>query len=207
MGEQELDFTPQCPHLAWLTEHLGGWQFGEQDLLVAVAEKLALYVSAFVEIGAGDGEELPLTLHRFHGPECNLALYEQDSRSRENLRSHYRFADIQGVYTGQPLPPNVGICVIDVDSIDSVIMRQVMQRDRPTVVVCEHMDRKYCIGTSAPDPIPQWMLGMKLETGHRIQDTAETLHWMASQLGYERFGYNRCNSFFVRREYYTKLFV
>lgn len=204
MGEQELDFTPQCPHLEWLTDHLGGWQFGEQDLLATVAITLRLS-GPHVEIGAGDGESLPLTLSNFR-PE-HLILYEQEHGSREKLRSFYPLANINGAYIGQRLPENVGVCVIDVDSIDSVIMRQVMQRDKPTVVVCEHLDRKYCVGTSAPDPIPQWMLGMQFKSNHRIQDTAETLHWMASQLGYERFGYNRCNSFFVRREYYTKLFA
>jgi hypothetical protein len=68
------------------------------------------------------------------------------------------------------------------------------------------MDRHFPIGTSIPDTIPQWMLGLKLKSGHAIQDTAETLHAIAAQNGYERIGFNRCNSFFVVKERYTDLF-
>jgi hypothetical protein len=86
-------------------------------------------------------------------------------------------------------------------------MREMLQAGvRPALLVVEHFDRHYPIATSFPDPIPQWMLGIKLESGHAIQDTAETLHAIAGKFGYERIGFNRCNSFFVRRELFGKLF-
>jgi hypothetical protein len=97
--------------------------------------------------------------------------------------------------------------VIDIDGSDSVVMREMLQAGvRPALLVVEHFDRHYPIATSFPDPIPQWMLGIKLESGHAIQDTAETLHAIAGKFGYERIGFNRCNSFFVRRELFTALF-
>ena len=99
------------------------------------------------------------------------------------------------------------LVVIDIDGSDSVVMREMFAAGvRPTLLVVEHMDNHFPIGTSLPASIPQWMLGLKLESGHAIQDTAETLHAIAAQHGYERIGWNRCNSFFVVRERFTDLF-
>jgi len=201
-----LDFTPQCPHLRWLCNHLSGWQFGEQGLLVAIADALGVVNHKHVEIGAGDGDALPLTLDRFYDESALLLLYEMDEQKCDKLRMSYESAAICGKYTGQDLPNDVGVCVIDVDSVDSCIMQQVMQRDKPSVVMCEHMDRNFAIATSAAVRIPTWMMGLKLKSGHAIQDTAETLHAIALNHDYERVGLNRCNSIFVRSDCYTKLF-
>ena len=100
-----------------------------------------------------------------------------------------------------------GLVVIDIDGRDSIVMREMLDAGcRPALIVCEHMDRHYSIGTTAPSPIPEWLLGTKTEHGHTIQDTAETLHWMAAKYGYERIGLNRCNSFFVRKDLFPLLF-
>jgi hypothetical protein len=166
----------------------------------------ALGVSnCIAEIGAGDGEYLPLTIERFYDAGFSCALFETDDERRQTLATKYPMAQIEGEYREQSLPC-VGLVVIDIDGHDSQIMQQVMKRDRPAIVVCEHMDRCYPIGTSAPSPFPVWALGHELTNSFRIQDTAETLQWMAGNLGYERFGYNRCNSFFVRQDRYTDLF-
>jgi len=77
---------------------------------------------------------------------------------------------------------------------------------RPALLVVEHMDRHYSIGTTLPNPIPEWLLGTQLMTYHQIQDTAETLQWIAAKYGYERIGLNRCNSFFVRKDLFPLLF-
>lgn len=199
-----LDFTPQCPHLKWMVEHLGGWQFGEQDLLFAVAGAIGL-TNSVAEIGAGDGEKLPLTIERFYSAGFRCVLFEADDERQERLAKKYPIAQIEGEYREQSLPC-FGLVVIDIDGHDSQVMQQVMKRDRPAIVVCEHMDRHYPVATSAPSPFPVWSLGHELTNGFRIQDTAETLQWMASQLGYERFGHNRCNSFFVRQDRYVDLF-
>lgn len=203
MNKFPLEFFPQCKHLEWLTNHLGGWQFGEQDLLVAIVERLGI-AGQVVEIGAGDGDSLPLTVDRlYHSHNC--VLFEADYESRNKIAIKYPKANVQGFYSGQR-NPLASLVVIDVDSNDSMIMQQVMTKDVPIVVVCEHMDRHYPITTTSPAPIPEWMLGHELAQGFKIQDTSETLHAMASKLGYERIGFNRCNSFFVRRDRFTDLF-
>lgn len=210
MGENfTLDFTPQCHHLRWLTEHLDGWQFGEQGLIDAVADALKLGDGMFVEYGAGDGEELPLTLERFayKSPE-QVFLVEIDDDRRFELHRKFPFCtpmrtlDWNAQYIEKP-----DVVVIDIDGQDSVVMRQMIAAGvRPTLLVVEHFDNHYPIGSTVSDTIPPWMLGLKLESGHAIQDTAETLHAIAAQNGYDRIGFNRCNSFFVVKERYTDLF-
>jgi hypothetical protein len=86
------------------------------------------------------------------------------------------------------------------------MMRHVMKNVKPIVVACEHMDRQYPITSTGPAPLPEWSLGLPLEGSFKLQDTAETLHHYAANLGYERIGHNRCNSFFVRRDHYASLF-
>lgn len=209
MGEQQLDFTPQCVQLEWLKNHLGGWQFGEQQLIPAILDAIGAH-GACVEYGAGDGDSLPLTIEPLYeqGRMCFLA--ECDVDRIVSLRNKYRKAHVQKRIVWQDFRSegrDLAAVVIDVDSIDSVIMRQMLESGcRPSLVVCEHFDRHYSIPTSQPSPIPEWMLGMKMATGHSIQDTAETLHWIAAKYGYERLGLNRCNSFFVRRDVFPLLF-
>jgi hypothetical protein len=76
---------------------------------------------------------------------------------------------------------------------------------RPELLVVEHFDNHYPIGSTLPDTIPPWMLGIKLASGHAIQDTADTLQAIAGQYGYERIGWNRCNSYFVRSDKFVSL--
>ena len=52
--QYEKEFIPQSPRLAWLRDHLDGWQFGEQGLILAIADVLKIQGHC-VEIGAGDG--------------------------------------------------------------------------------------------------------------------------------------------------------
>ena len=213
MGEFEpyfpMEFTPQCPQLRWLCDHLDGWQFGEQGLIEKLAETLGVRHSCCVEYGAGDGRLLPLTLDRLckqHQSRC--LLIEIESARRQSLKQLYPFAELLE-YTDwrDPSSSKAEIVVIDIDGSDSVVMREMFAAGvRPTILVVEHMDRNFPIATSAPKLIPQWLLGLKLENGHAIQDTAETLHVIAAEAGYERIGYNRCNSFFVVRERYAELF-
>lgn len=210
MGENFThDFTPQCHHLRWLTDYLGGWQFGEQGLIEAVAFQLGINDGCWIEYGAGDGETLPVTIARHcltHQSSC--VLVEIDATRQAKLKERYPDAtvvanvDWQCQYIDRP-----SVVVIDIDGSDSFVMREMLEAGvRPTLLVVEHMDNHYPIGTSIPQSIPEWLLGHKLQSGHAIQDTAETLHAIASQHGYERIGFNRCNSFFVVTERYTDLF-
>ena len=211
MGEQQFphDFTPQCHHLRWLVDHLDGWQFGEQGLIEAIVIALHLPQGRFIEYGAGDGGSLPLTIDRLYQKYPGFCrLVEIDETRCQQLERQYPKAMVHESLNWNHLSGDeTNLVVIDIDGRDSVVMREMFNAGvRPTLLVVEHFDRHYPIGTSLPDVIPEWMLGLKLESGHAIQDTAETLHAMAAEYGYERIGWNRCNSFFVVRERFTDLF-
>jgi hypothetical protein len=208
LAHELYDFIPQCHHLRWLSNHLDGWQFGDQGLIEAIVNTLHSDGIA-IEYGAGDGMELPLTIDRLYQAGMKCRLVEIDDRRRDSLREMYpnstaskslnwRMSVDEGI--------DVSVVVIDIDSHDSVVMREMLDAGvRPELLVVEHMDRHFPIGTTLPDVIPQWMLGMKLESGHAIQDTAETLHAIAGRYGYERVGFNRCNSYFVRGDKFLSL--
>ena len=208
LADELLDFTPQCHHLRWLCDHLDGWQFGDQGLIEAIITTLDLS-GYFIEYGAGDGVSLPLTLQ--YRAEClpkKCFLIEIDDRRRELLRQQFPEAIVQKSFCwSQCSGKDIAVVVIDIDSQDSVVMREMLTAGvRPELLVVEHMDSHYPIGTTLSAPIPQWMLGLKLASGHAIQDTAETLHTIAGQYGYERVGFNRCNSYFVRGDKFLSLF-
>lgn len=204
----EPEFIPQNPYLGWLCHRLSGWQFGEQGLLMALSEAVECN-GICIEYGAGDGESLPLTLDYFY-PQCpaHLLLVETEPSRINKLKVKYPVAKACSTlnwanYTAE----NVSIVVIDIDGKDSVVMRQMLAAGvRPGILMVEHMDRHYPIVSASPEPLPEWALGLKLEEGHSLQDTAETLHTIAAKSGYERVGYNRCNSVFVRRDLFAMLF-
>jgi hypothetical protein len=204
-----LDFTPQCHHLRWLRDHLAGWQFGDQGLIEAIVNTLDSDGIA-IEYGAGDGVELPLTIDRLYQAGRKCRLVEIDDARRDSLRLIYPNSTASKSLQWEMFPEqgiDVAVVVIDIDSHDSIVMREIFAAGvRPDLIVVEHMDRHFPIGTSASRSIPEWMLGMKLESGHAIQDTAETLHAIATANGYERVGFNRCNSYFVRGDKFVSLF-
>jgi hypothetical protein len=142
------------------------------------------------------------------GRTCWLA--EIEKTRRESLRGVYPKATIEKAIDwpkflelGWP----VAVAVIDIDSHDSVVMRDMLTAGvRPELLVVEHFDNHFPIGPCAGQAVPEWMLGLKLASGHAIQDTAETLHRIATINGYERIGWNRCNSFFVVKDRFTDLF-
>lgn len=210
MGERiPMEFTAQCHQLKWLRNYLSGWQFGEQGLLRSIYDALKLQDGTVIEYGAGDGETLPVTVDVFYRCLGVASIYvEIDDEKRMALHRKYPLAAVKS-YIYWPgfhdLRPNV--VVIDIDGRDSVVMREMLAACvRPTLLVVEHMDRHVPIATTAPQPIPEWLLGQKLKSGHSIQDTAETLHQIALHNGYERIGWNRCNSFFVVKERFQELF-
>jgi hypothetical protein len=204
-----LDFTHQCHHLRWLGDHLDGWQFGDQGLIEAIVTALDSGGIA-IEYGAGDGVGLPLTIDRLYQAGRKCRLVEIDDARRDSLRLIYPNSTASKSLHWKMFPEqgiDVAVVVIDIDSHDSFVMREMLTAGvRPELLVVEHMDRHFPIGTSLPELIPQWLLGLHLDSGHSIQDTAETLHAMAGQYGYERVGFNRVNSYFVRAELFPLLF-
>ena len=204
----EPHFHPDRPQFAWLDDYLDGWQFGEQGMLVAIADVLGLRGRA-IEYGAGDGDALPLTIERYiESRRGEALLIEIDQESRSKLAKRYPAAEIHASLDWSRVPKgSVAIAVIDIDSHDSVVMRDMLSAGvRPAVLVVEHMDREFPVASSHADPLPRWAMGLQLKGGFTLQDTAETLHYFAHRGGYERIGLNRCNSFFIRGDLYPQMF-
>ena len=193
-------FVADRAEFKWLMKHASGWQFGEQGILVAIAEAIGVTEGQCVEIGAGDGETLPLTIDPFYQRGNPCVLYERDPESLGRLMIKYPAAKIRGEF---PLLPAIGIneqplvVVIDVDGIDSMVMKQVLDQITPLVLMVEHFDTCHPANTCREQRIPDWLLGEKLENNFTVQDNAETLKAIARDFCYTRLGTTRVNSIFV----------
>jgi hypothetical protein len=195
------------PEFEWLTEKSGGWQFGEQGLLVALANRIN-QPGQCVEIGAGDGEGLPLTIEPFYNYGLDCVLYEKDSESLKKLHDKFPKANLRAAFalnTSCHLSENVMLCVIDVDSIDSVIMEQVLKHHQPQILMVEHFDQCHTGNTAEVRRVPEWLLGREIDGGFTIQDNAATVNAIASAYCYLRIGTTRVNSVFIHRELIEKV--
>jgi hypothetical protein len=201
----EIGFTFDRPHFSWMRKHLSGWQFGESGLLWAICSQLGMDGEC-VEIGAGDGDSLPLTIDLFYRAKQPCVLYEIDPERGKKLAEKYPKAEVFGAFELKRSHPMEGLVVIDIDGQDSIVMRDVMDLGDPAVVMVEHMDRHYPVASGKSEPLPEWTLGLALTNDFYLQDTAETLHSMALERGYERIGYSRCNSIFVHSHFSNALY-
>jgi hypothetical protein len=193
--------------LDWLQPHCTGWQFGEQGLLTAIANLIG-GVGRAVEIGAGDGETLPLTIEPFYNGGVPCLLFEEDEQRQAKLREKFFDAEICGKYTSNTWQPYRNeLVVIDIDSFDSEVMRQVLASIGKSVAVLmvEHFDMCHVSQAVSDQPVPSWLLGKKLSDGFTIQDTAPALLNIANQFGFKRVGLSRVNSVFVRSDLYPLL--
>lgn len=193
-------FIADRPEFEWLAEHASGWQFGEQGILIAIADAIGITGGQCVEIGAGDGESLPLTIDPFYQRGNPCLLYEMNPESLGRLVIAYPKAKHRGEFeTGEtggiaivPL-----VVVIDVDGIDSIIMDDVLSSHSPVILMVEHFDKCHPANTNTSQKIPDWLLGEKLEHEFTVQDNASTLKSLASDFNYTRLGTTRVNSIFV----------
>lgn len=206
----EVDATKiyfDSEHLDWLKAHCGGWQFGEQGLLAAISH-LIDGVGRAVEIGAGDGEELPLTIEPFYTSGVPCVLYETDQQRRIQLRHRYPNATIRGEYklSGMFKPQRNELVVIDIDGLDShVMVGELTRNSKIAILMVEHFDLCHKSRPQCTDPVPHWLLGQKMEGGFTIQDTANSLLEIANSYKFERVGVSRVNSIFVRSDLYPLL--
>jgi hypothetical protein len=191
-------FVADRPEFEWLTEKSGGWQFGEQGILVALANAIN-QPGQCVEIGAGNGESLPLTIEPFYNHGLPCLLFEKDKPSRDAVSAKYPKATCCGEYTGlgSPLDASPFLLVIDVDGIDRLILEDVLRISRPVIIMVEHFDRCHSSDSCEIGDVPNWLLGQELHDGFKIQDNAETLENLAKQFRYVRIGMTRVNSIFV----------
>jgi hypothetical protein len=189
-------FVADRPEFEWLTEKAGGWQFGEQGILVSLANAIN-QPGQCVEIGAGDGEELPLTIEPFYNHGLDCVLFEKNSESFAKLAVKFPKAKLCGEFEPKEKAENLMLCVIDVDSIDSYIMEQVLKNEQPQMLMVEHFDQCHERNTDINHRVPEWLLGVKFDGGFTVQDNAETLKAIARSHNYTRLGTTRVNSIFV----------
>lgn len=200
-------FIADRAEFEWLRTRAGGWQFGEQGILVALANTVGK-ADQCIEIGAGDGESLPLTIDPFYQYGLECVLFERETESLQKLQAKYPKAKLRGEFC---VNATVGIantplvCVIDVDSIDSIIMDQVLRWHQPQILMVEHFDKFHPANTQQVQRIPQWVLGHVIDGGFTIQDNAATLNSIAAEYNYTRLGTTRVNSIFVHNSLAEKV--
>ncbi len=195
-------FTPDSPEFEWLRSRASGWQFGEQGILAAITARLGDQGQC-VEIGAGNGHGLPLTIHHFYERGLPCVLFEANPASLASLRDIYPNAIIRGRFDRDAMSvidPEPLLCVVDVDGEELGIMRALLRRTRPMVLMVEHMDTCCPHTTDDIGGIPSWLLGLRVDQTWVIQHNAHTIYHEAKANGYARLGQTRVNSIFVRGE-------
>jgi hypothetical protein len=195
----------------WLEEHLSGWQFGEQGLLVKLAEGLE---GTCMEIGAGDGTELPLTLEPFLAAGWKLNVYEADAQKREKLAEYllqYKSFGIFGKFerhSAANMVSNPRVVVIDVDSCDGYIMDEILTYARPSILMVEHYDLAGPFVTGEQDfdkPVPRWLCGMPTKWGFIVQFHHAALDVIAIENGYAPVARTRVNSIYLKSDLYRRV--
>jgi hypothetical protein len=196
-------FIADRPEFEWLTGHASGWQFGEQGILVAISDAIGVIEGQCIEIGAGDGETLPLTIDPFYQRGNPCVLYELDPESLGRLMVKYPKAKLRGEFvplvakTTNGIDDSPLVCVVDVDGIDSKVMISMLTMHTPSVLMVEHFDKCHPGDTNKSQRIPEWLLGEMLHPNFTVQDNAETLKSIAIDFSYTRLGTTRVNSIFV----------
>jgi hypothetical protein len=189
--------------LPWLVDHCYGWQFGEQGILSELCRRLC--VTDGFEIGAGDGEALPVTLDFLP----NLTLFEIDQDKQKTLAKKFDTAKIYGAYDGSQaeLVTDGSCVVVDIDSDDLAVAVTVLDAARPSVIMVEHYDRCGPWMQAAGEPIepwedvPSWLIGMRLEQGgYAIQQPWQVVQAELATRGYVIVALSRVNGIYVRRD-------
>lgn len=189
----------------WISRHVHGWQCGEQGLLRAITRELEMkgYV---VEVGAGDGIDLPVTAQYLIEDGWQFRLVEIEPRRVKSLMAKYPCADILDT---PATPENIDqlcagadVLVLDTDTDDATII-EVMQA-RPSIVMLEHHnlnDRRMRDKTfRAPKGIP-----IQDKGGNPIQTTFDQLDFIMAQKGYTPVARTVLNTIYAKYEIADKL--
>jgi hypothetical protein len=192
------------PEFAWLRDKREGWQFGEQGLIDAILQVISPALKVAVEIGAGDGVDLPLTTERLVHRGWRVIAYECDEEKRNKLASLFPEIEACGEYTFSK-SPECSVLVIDIDGADSLAMGSALESSIPSLLVVEHYDQAGPYVTdgcySFDEPVPEWLLGMPLaipeSPGFVIQSHYQHLDTIAEAHGMVPACRTRVNSFYV----------
>jgi len=196
-----------CESMPWLVDHCYGWQFGEQGVLIELCRRLG--IDRGYEVGAGDGDELPVTLDFMR----HLTLYEIEQDKRGKLRVKYPLATIHGAYEPQhaTLIKAESCVIVDIDSDDLAIAEEIAETAAPYVMMVEHYDRQApWMATPGvmlePDQrVPDWLVGMSLAHGFRIQQPWQVVQESLGDFGYRIVALTRVNGINVHKSQLEKL--
>lgn len=189
--------------IPWLVDHCYGWQFGEQGILSELCRRLC--VTDGFEIGAGDGDALPVTLDFLP----NLTLFEIDEDKQKTLAKKFDTAKIYGGYDGSQaeVVTDDSCVVVDIDSDDLAVAGTVLDAAKPAVIMVEHYDR--CgpwmqAAGEAIEPwqeVPSWLIGMRLQQGgYAIQQPWQVVQAELASRGYVIVALSRVNGIYVRKD-------
>lgn len=200
--------------LEWLRDCRHGWQNGEQGLLAEMAKATSVMAECMtaVEIGGGDGDLLPLTTEPLLDLGFDLIVYECDATRRYKLETKYAGrAEVRGRFdtTSDLSQDNPFLVVIDVDSIDSIIMDEVLQMCAPGIICVEHYDKAapYVSGMLDADmAVPRWLLGMPTMRNFIIQSPSEHLDALADVHGMKPVWKTRLNSCYASEDVIQELY-
>jgi hypothetical protein len=177
----------------WLQHHAYGWQFGETGILRALCVRFG--INKGFEIGAGDGETLPVTLSFLP----NLTLYEIELERQEKLRVKYPDAVIRGSYEVPDASMGGNCVVIDVDSFDLNIAKTIIETCKPKVLCVEHYDLEgpKVNGIETDTEVPDWLLGVMTEHEFTIQQPWQVVQRTLAAKGYTLVALTRVNGIYV----------
>lgn len=115
------------------------WQFGESGILDELAKRFG--VSSCCEIGAGDGDQLPVTCDALIQRGIKCQLFETDEQKQWKLREKYaQFAvTVCGGWSLDSQNP-CDLLVVDVDSNDLDITLDCIGKFKPNILMVEHRD-------------------------------------------------------------------
>ena len=172
-------FQPAEPRFAYLVAHQSGWQFGEQGIIEHLATQYNC--RSCCEIGAGDGDRLPVTCDGLirRGLACDL--WECDPIKNQALQEKYISwpVEIHGSFRPHKFTP-ADVMVIDVDGDDFAIMFHVVEQlYPPLVLMVEHANPR--------DP-------------NSTQATHQEIAEYATRRGYTLLGATLVNSIFLANE-------
>ena len=94
MTGTQSPMTATEQRFAWLNDRADGWQFGETGILEALSERFNPDLA--IEIGAGDGQTLPLTLGFLLEKGVKTLLFEADELRQNALKMTKKTAIING---------------------------------------------------------------------------------------------------------------
>ena len=193
--------------MEWLRPHQGGWQFGESGLLQALCDRMKIACPTVVEIGGGDGNNIPTNIQFFR--QATGIVYESDKDRRRVLRGNLdamklgAAVEVAGEFKigVDRLPDGVDVLIVDVDGLEYQIVKEIVKSDGarlPPILMVEHHDLCDVTRWVGPDIAPPELAGKPIN-GFSFQSTINAIKRLVLD-HYEPIVVTRVNSIYVRRD-------